>query len=145
MFEMTLIIALGLLGGFAVGLQSPIAGAIGLRIGPTASSFILHMSGMLLSGFLLFLRGGEKVRDWYHLPWYMLGSGIFGLILFLSISVTLPRLGATVMITLIICGQLLAGLLIDQFGWFGVPLHPITLIRVCGAALLLLGGFLIGR
>ena len=75
--ETLLIILIGLIGGVAVGIQSPIAGAMGVRIGATASSFIVHLSGMLLSAVLLFLRGGEKIRDWRTLPWYMLGAGIF--------------------------------------------------------------------
>jgi transporter family-2 protein len=75
----------------------------------------------------------------------MLGSGIFGLILYLTISVTLPKLGGTLMIALIICGQLLTGLLVDHFGWFGVEVHPINLSRAAGVVLLLLAGFLVSR
>jgi transporter family-2 protein len=58
-----LVILFGLIGGAAVGIQSPIAGAMGQRIGGTASSFIIHLSGMILSGVFLFVRGGEKIRD----------------------------------------------------------------------------------
>jgi transporter family-2 protein len=145
MFEYSLILLIGLIGGVAVGIQSPIAGAMGQRIGGTASSFIVHMSGMLLSGLLLFLRGGEKIRDWHTLPWYMLGSGVFGLVLYLTISMTLPRLGGTLVVTLIIIGQLLVGILVDNYGWLGVPIHPISAARVAGIALLLVGGYLIGR
>ncbi len=139
------VVFVGLIGGVAVGIQSPIAGAMGQRVGGTASSFIVHMSGMLLSGLLLFLRGGENIRNWRQLPWYMLGAGIFGLILYQSINVTLPRLGGTMMITLIIIGQLLTGVLIDHFGWFGVPVHSVNLARLLGVAMLLAGGFLIAR
>ena len=73
-----LVVVIGLIGGIAVGVQSPIAGAMGQRVGGTASSFIIHFSGMLFSGMLLFFRGGEKDQDWRTLPWYMLGAGIFG-------------------------------------------------------------------
>jgi transporter family-2 protein len=145
MFNILFIIAIGLIGGAAVGVQSPIAGAMSQRVGGTASSFIVHISGMLLSGLLLFLRGGEKIKDWHTLPWYMLGSGIFGLILYLTISMTLPRLGSTLMITLIITGQLLVGVLVDHFGWLGVPVHPVNLARAGGIVLLLAGGYLIGK
>jgi bacterial/archaeal transporter family-2 protein len=139
------VILIGVIGGVAVGIQAIIAGAMGQRVGGTASSFIVHLSGMLLSGVLLILRGGEDIRNWRQLPWYMLGAGIFGLILYQSINVTLPRLGGTMMITLIIIGQLLTGVLIDHFGWLGVPVHPVNLGRALGVALLLAGGFLIAR
>jgi bacterial/archaeal transporter family-2 protein len=140
-----LVVVIGIIGGIAVGVQSPIAGAMGQRIGGTASSFVIHLSGMILSGILLFARGGEKVRDWHTLPWYMLGAGIFGLILYQTINITLPRLGSTMMIALIIIGQLLTGVVIDHFGLMGVVTRPIDLPRLIGIAALLVGGYLIAR
>ena len=113
------VILIGLVGGVAVGVQSVIAGAMGQRVGGTASSFIIHISGAILSGLLLIAVGGEKIREWRTLPWYMLSAAIFGLILYQTINITLPRLGGAAMITLIIVGQLLTGMLIDQFGLFG--------------------------
>lgn len=139
------VIIIGLLGGAAVGIQSPIAGAMGQRVGSMASSFIIHISGALISGLLLFLRGGEKIRDWRSLPWYMLIAGVFGVVLYLTINVTLPRLGSTMMVVLIIVGQLFLGVLIDHFGWLGVTPRPIDLPRVLGLAALVLGAYLISK
>ena len=140
-----LIILIGLIGGAAVGIQAPMAGAMSERLGGTASSFIVHLSGAILSGVLLFLRGGEKMRDWQTLPWYMLIAGVWGLVLYLTISVTLPKLGGTMMMTLVIVGQLLVGMVIDHFGWLGVPVHPIGWERIVGILVLIAGGWLIAR
>jgi bacterial/archaeal transporter family-2 protein len=140
-----LVILIGLLGGAAVGIQSPIAGAIGKRVGGTASSFIIHLSGAIFSGILLLLEGGKNIREWIKLPWYMLGAGIFGLILYQTINVTMPRLGTTLMIALIIVGQLVVGIVIDQFGLFGVAIRHIDLARILGVVALLIGGYLISR
>ena len=73
----------------------------------------------------------------------MLGAGIFGLILYQTINITLPRLGSTTMVALIIVGQLLTGVVIDHFGWFGVAVRPIDLTRLAGVLVLLAGGYLI--
>jgi transporter family-2 protein len=140
-----LILLIGLAGGAAVGLQSPIAGAMGQRVGGVASSFIIHVSGAIFSGLFLFLRGGERIRDWRALPWYMLAAGIFGLILYQTISVTLPRLGSTLMIVLIVVGQLATGVIIDHFGLLGVATRPIDLTRTLGIAALALGAYLVAR
>jgi len=145
MIEYLTIVLIGLMGGIAVGIQSPIAGAMGQRVGGTASSFIVHLSGAILSGALLFLRGGERIRDWQTLPWYMVIAGVWGLILYLTISVTLPRLGGTMVVTLIIIGQLLVGMVIDNFGWLSVPVHPISVARTLGVIVLLVGGYLIAQ
>jgi transporter family-2 protein len=143
--DLWLVIVIGILGGVAVGLQSPLAGSIGQRLGGTASSFIVHVSGAILSGLLLWVRGGEKIREWNTLPWYMLGAGIFGLILYQTINVTLPRLGSTMMVVLIIIGQLLTGLVVDHFGLLGVPARPVDFWRVVGAIVLALGAYLIAK
>jgi bacterial/archaeal transporter family-2 protein len=145
MLEIILTVLIGILGGIAVGLQGPIAGAMGQRIGGVASSLIVHVSGAIFSALLLWTRGGENIRQWRELPWYMLGSGIFGLVLYLTLSRTLPRLGATAAVSLIIFGQLLMGMLIDHFGWFGVSLQPVSVVRLMAVILLLAGAYLMVR
>jgi transporter family-2 protein len=145
MLEIVLTILIGLFGGVAVGIQGPIAGAMSQRVGGAASSFIVHASGAILSSLLLLARGGEMIHNWRTLPWYMLCSGAFGLVLYLTLAHTLPRLGATTAVTLIIVGQLMMGMLIDQFGWFGVSIRPIDGWRVAAVALLLAGGYLMVR
>jgi transporter family-2 protein len=145
MMDKILVYLVGLLGGVAVGVQSPIAGKMGQSIGGTAGSFIVHLGGLIFSGLLLIFRGGENIRDWHKLPWYVFFAGAFGLILYLTINYTLPRLGSTMMIMLIIVGQLLMGMLVDHFGWFGVDVRPIDLPRIAGVLLLFAGGFLISR
>ncbi|MDI9369408.1 MAG: DMT family transporter, partial [Synergistota bacterium] len=61
MLETILVILIGLAGGVAVGLQSPLAGALGQRIGPAAGSAIVHLGGLLLSLMLVLQRGGERI------------------------------------------------------------------------------------
>ena len=143
--NIALVIIIGLIGGAAVGLQAPIAGAIGQRLGGISSSFIVHVSGAVLSGLLLFLRGGERIREWRTLPGYMLFAGVFGLILYMTISVTLPRLGSTMMVVLVIVGQLVVGVIVDHFGLLGVATRPFDLPRLLGIVVLALGAYLIAK
>ncbi len=103
------------------------------------------MSGMILSAILLWLKGGEKIREWHTLPWYMLIAGVFGVILYQTISYTLPKIGSTLMVTLIIVGQLITGIVIDHFGWLGVTPRPVDLPRLVGVGVLILGGYLISK
>ncbi len=142
---MVITVLTGILGGISVGLQGPISGAMGQRVGGVASSFIIHVSGAFLSGLLLLALGGEKIQNWRELPWYMLGAGMFGVILYITLSYTLPRLGATGALSLIIIGQLLMGITIDHFGWFGVTVRPVDAVRIVAALLLFAGGYLILR
>lgn len=140
-----MIVAIGLIGGIAVGTQAPIVGAMGQRVGATSSSLIVHAGGAVASLLLLIIRRGERIHEWHNLPWYMLGCGAFGLVLFLSLSHTVPRVGATTAITLVIVGQLVAGMVIDHFGIFDLPTRALDPNRIMAAALLLTGAYLMVR
>jgi transporter family-2 protein len=139
------VLLIGLLGGVAVGLQSPLAGAMAQRVGGISSSLIIHVSGAIFSALFLIISGGEKIKDWNTLPWYMLCAGIFGVFLYMTISVTLPRLGSTMMVVLIIVGQLLTGVIIDHFGLLGVATRHFDLTRGLGIAVLVFGAYLIAK
>lgn len=143
MVETILAVFIGLIGGFAVGMQTPLSGIMSERVGGASSSFIIHLSGAIVSGLLLVVRGGEKIQAWRSLPWYMLGLGTFGVILYLTLSYTIPRLGATAAVTLVIVGQLSMGVIIDTFGWFGISARPLDVTRVLAVGLLLAGAYLI--
>ena len=100
---------------------------------------------LVASLLLLFARGGEQINQWRTLPWYMLCCGGFGLVLYLAISHTVPKLGAGSAITLIVVGQLLAGIVIDHFGAFDLPTRDFDPTRVLAVALLLAGAYLMVR
>jgi len=135
-------VIIGLTGGVAVGIQSPLSGVMSEKVGGATSSFIIHLSGLIVSGLLLLARGGEKIENWKILPWYMFGLGSLGVVLYLTLSYTIPKMGATSAVTLIIVGQLIMGLLLDSFGWFGLPTRPIEITRMFGVVLLLAGSYL---
>ena len=136
---------LGLLGGVSVGIQSPIVSNMSKRIGSGASTLVVHVSGTIFSIILVVLRGGENLKDWHTLPWYMLISGGFGIVVLLALSHTLPRIGAAATTTLIIAGQLVIGLVIDHFGWFEVEARQIDPTRILAVVLLFIGGYLMVR
>lgn len=139
-----LLVLIGIIGGMAVGIQGPLAGAMSQRVGGAVSSLAIHVSGALFSAVLVLARGGERLQNWRQVSWYMWGAGIFGVILYLTLSATFPRLGATVSLTCIIVGQLAAGLVLDHFGFLGVA-RPIDLSRLLGMGVVLSGAYLIYR
>ncbi len=126
-----------------MGMQGPIVSQMSQRIGNAAGIFVVHVSGAVLAGMLLLVQGGENIQSWRSLSWYMAGSGFFGVVLYLTLNHTMPRLGATTALALIIIGQLAMGIIIDQFGLFGVAIRQIDAARLIGAVLLIAGGYMI--
>ena len=57
----------------------------------------------------------------------------------------MPKIGATAAITLVIVGQLLAGMVIDHIGAFGAPIRSVDLTRIGASLLLIAGAYLMIR
>ena len=137
-----LIILIGLAGGAAVGLQSPMASMISQRLGIFESVFIVHLGGAIIALLPLLFYGGGRLSQWRSMPWYTLAAGIFGLIVIGAISYMIPRVGIAASITTIVAGQLLVGVLLDHFGLLGAAVRPVDLTRVVGLAVVLAGVWL---
>lgn len=137
-----LIILIGLLGGVAVGIQSPMASMLSQRLGTLESVFIVHIGGALAALILLLFFGGGKLAEWRNMPWYVLGAGVFGLVVIGAISYMIPRVGVAASITTIVAGQLAVGTLLDHFGLLGAMERPLDPTRILGLAVVLLGVWL---
>jgi transporter family-2 protein len=54
-----------------------------------------------------------------------------------------PKIGATLLLALILAGQMAMSLLVDHLGLLGFPQHPVNLARLAGVVLLVAGALLI--
>jgi bacterial/archaeal transporter family-2 protein len=142
MQTIVLIILIGLAGGVAVGIQSPLASMISQRLGVMESVFIVHIGGAVAALIPLLMVGGGKLGNWRSIPWYTLGAGIFGLVVIGAVSYMIPRVGVAASITTIIAGQLLVGTILDHFGLLGAVERSLDPTRIVGLAVVLAGVWL---
>jgi len=136
------IILIGLIGGVAVGLQSPMASILTQKLGLFESVFIVHVGGAVIALIPLLYFGGGRLGQWRSVPWYVLGAGIFGLVVIGSISYMIPRVGIAAAITTIVAGQLLVGTILDQYGLLGSAGRSMDVTRAFGLAVVLVGVWL---
>lgn len=136
------IILIGLAGGIAVGLQSPLASLLSQRLGVMESVFIVHVGGALVALVPLLFYGGGKLSEWRSVPWYALAAGAFGLVVIWAVSTMIPRIGVAAAITTIVAGQLLVGTLLDHFGLLGALERSLDPTRVLGLVVVLVGVWL---
>jgi bacterial/archaeal transporter family-2 protein len=80
-----------------------------------------------------------------QIPWYLWVGGILGTIYLTTTIVLAPLLGAATMIGLVVAGQMLASIVLDNFSLVGFPVHPLSFWRAIGAILLIVGVALIQR
>jgi transporter family-2 protein len=78
-------------------------------------------------------------------PWWAWFGGVMGAFYVASSTVVAAELGTASLLGLALAGQLATALVIDHFGWLGMPEHPITWMRAAGVVLLAAGVWLIAR
>ncbi|MBI5935305.1 MAG: DMT family transporter [Chloroflexi bacterium] len=142
MESILLILLIGLVGGIAVGLQSPLASMLTQRLGTFESVFIVHVGGALVALIPLLFWGGGKLSQWRSVPWYAWTAGVFGLVVISAISYMIPRIGVAGSIITIVSGQLLVGMILDHFGWLGADVRPLDTTRLIGIGIVLFGVWL---
>ncbi len=136
-----LIILVGLLGGMAIGVQSPMSSIMSQRLGMMESVFIIHAGGAL-AALIPLLIFGSKLGEWRSVPWYTLVAGAFGLIVISAMGYMIPRIGVAGALITLLAGQLLVGSFLDHFGLLGATQRAIDLPRIIGLGVVMLGVWL---
>jgi transporter family-2 protein len=139
-----LLIALCLIGGLSISVQTPLASLMGTHIGVIQSVFIVNLGGAVASGLIL-LFIGFNLNQLSQVPWYAICAGIFGVIVVSVTNYVIPHIGVASTLSLIIAGQLIAGMVIDRFGIFNSAVRPFDINRLIGLILISGGAWLILR
>ncbi|MEZ4868049.1 MAG: DMT family transporter [Caldilineaceae bacterium] len=145
MNELVSVIVIATIAGVAVTLQGNFMGVMTNILGTRESMFITYGSGGLLITLLLLATGGGRLSEWRAVPPYAFTSGILGLIIVGSIGYATARYGLLATFAVLLVAQYISAALIDHFGLWGSPVHPIDGTRLLGMALLLVGAWLILR
>lgn len=134
----------GILLTIQVGANSTLRSALGAPVTAALVNFLVGLVGLAL--YLIVSRTSLPGRaELVAVPgWAWLG-GFLGAFYVATAIVVGPRLGAATLLALTVLGQLLASLLLDNFGWLGFPQHPLSLARLLGALLLFSGVVLMTR
>ena len=76
-------------------------------------------------------------------PWWGWTGGVLGVVFVLAGLILAPKLGAGLAFALFVTGQMAASLVLDQWGFLGLPIHHFSAPRLLGVAMLLGGVVLI--
>jgi len=141
------LIIIAVIGGFAVSVQGQFMGLMDKDMGTKESVFLTYaLGGLIMLIYLLLAPGNFSFKALGNsVPWYVLGSGVLGLIIVSAISYTIPRLGLATAFTIVIAAQFLITALIEHFGWLGAPAVPIQWGRLFGFISIVLGVWLVAK
>ncbi len=145
MSALVIVIVLGVVGGFAAGLQGPLASVMAKGVGTWGSVFLIHLGGMLGCALILLVPGSHRLSGWREVPWYALIAGLLGLVLLSCLTFCIPRIGIAATMTLIVFGQLGVAAFLDHHGIFVEAVRSFDLSRLAGLVVLLIGTWLMVR
>jgi transporter family-2 protein len=72
-------------------------------------------------------------------------GGLFGAMYVTVATLAGPRIGALLLLSLTVAGQMVASIVVDHYGLLGFPQQPATLLRLLGVAFLVAGIVLVSR
>jgi bacterial/archaeal transporter family-2 protein len=131
--------------GIAIAVQPSINARLAQKVGVLESACISFAVGTIALFLLVLLAGKGNLKGISEAAWWEWSGGFFGAF-FVSMSIfVVPRIGTAAAMSAVIAAQLIAGVLLDHFGAFGMKQIPIDLKRVAGCLLLLAGLALVGR
>jgi transporter family-2 protein len=111
--------------------QSPLLAA---AVSFTVGTVVLFITVFVLRYKIPSLRGESNQTKWWHWIGGVLGSYLVAANIFL-----VPIVGASVLVALVLAGNLGAAVVLDHFGVIGFKKRPINIQRILGVALLFAG------
>lgn len=129
--------------GAAIALQV-VANSIGLR--DLGIGGLIGLSAMTTaSAGLLFALSASRPEITGRALLCALASGLLGAFILAAITLAANRGGLAQTLSLVIASQLGFGLVIDRLGFFGPSFQSVSLVKIFGALLILVGGVLVVR
>ena len=139
-----LALAAGVLLPVQAGVNAQLRSVVGSPLAAALVSFLVGTAGLGTAAVIF--RAPMAVRTaWAVSPWWLWVGGLIGALYVVATIVLAPRLGAATLVAAVVAGQMIASLLLDQYGLLGFPTHPINGLRVLGAALVTVGVILVQR
>jgi transporter family-2 protein len=135
-----------------VGGLLPIQGAFNAHLGknlnhPLQASVISFGVGFIFLSILSLIISKQlfPINSLNTIPWYYFTGGLIGAVFVTTVLLLVPKIGTANVLAGAIVGQLIVSAVMDHYGIFGVPKTTISIERVIGIALLIIGVYLVAK
>ena len=148
-------ILLDIAAGFVASVQVAVNGTLAVAADSPVRATFVSMCGALItitliSCLLILFRGRNAVYDENIPPEkpvkitpFMLTGGLMALVVVGGNAITGPVLGTGVVTMMNLFGMMASGLIIDATGFLGIGVKPVTMNKIAGMGLMLVGTALI--
>ncbi|MEW6996133.1 DMT family transporter [Colwelliaceae bacterium BS250] len=138
---------LALAAGAAIAIQASMNAQLGvlLKSSMMGTSIAFFFSCVFaVTAMLLSIKHYPQIADIKAVPGYLWFSGgalsAFGVGMFYYL---IPKMGVGSMMSYALSGQILIAIIASHFGWFELPVRPITTLKVVGVFSLIAGVLLL--
>jgi bacterial/archaeal transporter family-2 protein len=113
-----LMILFTLLGGITLSAQSSINGTLSRKAGTLETTMLTFLTGTMFLAIIIIFFGKGNLLSILEAPKWQLSAAFLGTLYLLFTIIAVPRIGVIATNISGIIGQLVIGMLIDNFGWF---------------------------
>lgn len=141
---------LGYLLAITAGLSNPVQSGANAQLNkslqqPVMAALVVYVTG--LAGLLIatfFSHGLRAALDKAgQVPWWAWAGGVLSLLPTITALTIARKLGSGTFTGISVTTAILCSVALDHFGWVGFEVHPASLWRIAGCALMIGGLFLV--
>ncbi|GAB3502229.1 DMT family transporter [Emticicia fontis] len=135
-----------ILCGVTNSLQSGINAELRKTIQNPIYSAIISFSIGLISLILItpfFKEPIPSLATLKSVVWWKWMGGLLGAFFVTTVILSIQKVGSANMLALIVAGQLITAMTLDHFGLLGFKIHPISLMRIIGGIVTVIGVYMI--
>lgn len=128
---------LALLSGIFISVMVVFNGTLTMRYGVYSATVFIHIAGLL---FILAVSLLKRQRlQLKKVKWYLLTGGAIGVATTVFNNLAFGRISVSAILALGLLGQSITGLIIDQYGWMGMPKNTFRKGKIGGLLLVCVG------
>lgn len=119
----------------AKGLSQPLTAGIAVGLGGAA--------GILVVGLVSRRLAWPTYSELTQIPWWAWFGGVMGGAVVVAQLLIARQIGAGAFLGLLVTAGVITSIVLDHFGWVGFEVHPVSLWRILGGALMIGGVILV--
>lgn len=116
-----ILILLTILAGMGLSIEAGLLGPLGQQVGHLWATFSIFGVGTGLTFLLMLFFAPRNAPSFFAQPSWQLTGGILGVGYVVFLTMAVPVIGIAMAMIAILAGQIGKSLIIDHFGWLGMP------------------------
>ncbi len=129
----------GVANAIQPGQNATLSKSLGQPVTAALVILLVSTAALLVGGLAIGKLEMPTGQHMAQVPWWAWLGGIFSVLLILAQLYASPAIGAASFLGVIVTVGIATSILVDNYGWVGFPVHPASLWRFLGAALMFAG------